>query len=246
PPAIEVEVTPTSNGSLAAKRSVMSHGSQALLFMITLLLSGMLLSQLIEEKSNKIIEVLAAAAPIDAIFLGKLFAMLATSMLGILVWTLAGAGAISLIASSGLNSLPVPAVGWHAFLALSGIYFAMNYLVLGSLFLSIGAQASTAREVQTLSMPVTMSQVLIFGFASMGSGGDNSSIALAGAAFPLSSPLVMIARAAEVPDLWPHLLAIAWQALWVAVILHLGARFFRRTVMKSGGRRGWFRRAARA
>ena len=40
----------------------------------------MLLSQLIEEKSNKIIEVLAAAVPIDAIFLGKLFAMLAASV----------------------------------------------------------------------------------------------------------------------------------------------------------------------
>ena len=62
-----------------------------MLFFLTILLSGMLLSQLIEEKSNKIIEVLAAAVPIDAIFLGKLFAMLAMSLLGIAVWTAAGA-----------------------------------------------------------------------------------------------------------------------------------------------------------
>ena len=38
----------------------------------------------------------------------------------------------------------------------------MSYLLLGSIFLGIGAQASTAREVQTLSMPVTMAQVVIF------------------------------------------------------------------------------------
>ena len=42
----------------------------------------MVLSQLIEEKSNKIIEVIAAAVPIDAMFVGKLFAMLAASVLG--------------------------------------------------------------------------------------------------------------------------------------------------------------------
>ena len=53
----------------------------------------MLLSQLIEEKSNKVIEVLAAAVPVDAIFLGKLFAMLAMSLVGITVWTSAGAAA---------------------------------------------------------------------------------------------------------------------------------------------------------
>ena len=45
----------------------------------------MLLSQLIEEKSNKVIEILAAAVPIDSIFLGKLFAMLAMSLVGIIV-----------------------------------------------------------------------------------------------------------------------------------------------------------------
>ncbi len=51
----------------------------------------MVMSQLIEEKSNKIIEVIAAAVPIDAMFVGKLFAMLAASVVGIIVWISAGA-----------------------------------------------------------------------------------------------------------------------------------------------------------
>ncbi|MEO6359242.1 MAG: ABC transporter permease [Sphingomicrobium sp.] len=243
---VEVVKVDSSAASMAARRSVTAHGIQALLFMVTILLSGMLLSQLIEEKSNKIIEVLAAAIPVDAIFLGKLFAMLATSILGILVWTSAGALAIATFAPRGLDTLPDPAVGWPVFLLLAVVYFAMNYLVLGALFLSIGAQASTVREVQTLSMPVTMSQVLVFGFATVAIGSHNSPLALAAAAFPLSSPLVMIARAAELPEIWPHLLAVLWQAMWVALILRLGASFFRRNVMNSGPSRGLFRRRSRA
>ena len=121
----------------------------------------------------------------------------------------------------------------------------MNYLLLGSVVLSIGAQAATVREVQTLSMPVTVAQVLIFGFAALAVGSPNSPMALGGAIFPLSSPLVMVARAAERPELWPHLVAIAWQALWIGLIVAISARLFRRTVLKSGpARRRWWKRAA--
>ena len=65
------------------------------MFVLTILLAGMLLSQLIEEKSNKVIEILAAAIPVDAIFVGKLFAMLAISLLGIAVWASVGAAAVA-------------------------------------------------------------------------------------------------------------------------------------------------------
>ena len=197
----------------------------------------MLLSQLIEEKSNKVIEILAAAVPVDAIFVGKLFAMLLTSLLGIAVWASAGAAAIAIFSTNGVGSLPPPAVGWPAFLALVFIYFAMSYLLIGSAFLGIGAQASTVREVQTLSMPVTMAQVVIFAFASAAVGQSDELRRDRRRRFPLSSPFAMIARAAESPAIWPHLVAIAWQALWVALILRFAARLFRRSVLNSGPRR---------
>jgi len=242
-PNIELTRTERMAGSLAPARAITARAGQTLLFLLTILLSGMLLSQLIDEKANKIIEVLAAAVPIDSIFLGKLFAMLAMSLLGIAVWTAAGAATIALMTGQSLNALPPPAVGWPAFLALATIYFMMSYLLLGSVFLGIGGQASTAREVQTLSMPVTMAQVVVFALAASAVGDADSPRGLGAAAFPLSSPFVMVARAAEHPDLWPHLVAIAWQILWVALILRVAARIFRRSVLKSGPARPFWRRA---
>jgi ABC-2 type transport system permease protein len=135
--------------------------------------------------------------------------------------------------------LPPPAVGWPAFLTLVLLYFSMSYLLIGATFLGIGAQASTVREVQTLSMPVTMAQVLLFGFASLGVGKPMSAEAIGAAVFPLSSPFAMIARAAELPALWPHLLALVWQGLWVALILKGASAIFRRSVLKSGKSRRW-------
>jgi ABC-2 type transport system permease protein len=241
-PELAITAVPATSGSLAKNRALTAQLGQMLLFFLTILLSGMVLSQLIEEKSNKIIEVIAAAVPIDALFLGKLFAMLAASVIGIIVWVAAGAFAIDQFKPGGVQTLAVPAVGWPAFLTLGIIYFAMNYLLLGAVFLTIGAQASTAREVQTLSMPVTFAQVLIFGFAATAIGAPHSSEAFAAALFPLSSPMAMLARAAELPEVWPHAAAIMWQALWVSLILKLGARMFRRTVLKSGPRaKRWWR-----
>ena len=147
--------------------------------------------------------------------------------------------AIAIWTDGGLSALPAPAVGWTAFLALVLVYFAMSYLLIGGVFLGIGAQASTVREVQTLSMPVTMAQVVIFGLASLGVGKPDSKEAIAAALFPLSSPFAMIARAAEQGALWPHLLALAWQALWVALILKLASAMFRRSVLKSGPAWRW-------
>jgi ABC-2 type transport system permease protein len=238
-PNIPVTTVAVSSGSLAKDRSNTAQIAQVALFLLTLMLSTMVLSQLIEEKSNKVIEIIAAAMPIDAMFVGKLFAMLSASVLGLVVWISSGALLIQLVRHGGVATLPTPAVGWPICLTLGVIYCGMNYLLFGAAFLMIGAQASTAREVQTLSMPVTFGQVLIFGFAATVIGDPNSTEGLAAAIFPLSSPMAMLARGAEESQLWPHVAAILWQCVWVALILRLGARLFRKTVLKSGPRQKW-------
>jgi len=219
-----------------------AQAAQTLMFMLTMLLAGMVLSNLVEEKSNKIIEILAAAIPMDAVFLGKLFAMLGVSLVGITVWGAFGLGLVGLSGQTPLT-LPEPAVGWPAFFALGIAYFAMAYLLLGSIFLSVGAMAATVRDVQTLSMPVTMMQLVVFFFASYVLSQPGSGVELAAIAFPFSSPFTMIARAARDPALWPHALALCWQALAVAALIKGGAALFRRRVMKSGGPRGGLRGA---
>ena len=202
----------------------------------------MILSNLVEEKTNKIIEILAAAVPIDAIFLGKLMAMLAMSFVGIAFWG-GTAFVIFLALHGGASVLPAPAIGWPVFLILAVVYFAMAYTLLGSLFLGIGAQAATVREVQTLNMPVTMGQMLIFFFASYAVDHMGSTPEIAACIFPFSSPFAMIARAAQDPAIWPHLLAIVWQGVFVALIIRIGVLLFRRHVMQSGG--AWWKKLFR-
>ena len=224
-----------SAGSVAALRTITARAMQLLIFTLTMLLAGMLLSNLIEEKSNKVIEVLAAAVPVDAIFVGKLFSMLAVSLVGVCVWAGGAVVATAILSPDGGLGLPTPAVGWPIFALLALIYYSANYLLLGAVFIGIGSQAASIREVQTLSMPISVAQLLLLMLAMLAVGPFNSPVGIGAAIFPFSSPLVMVSRAAQTPELWPHLLAFAWQAFWVWLTLSLAAALFRRNVMKSGG-----------
>ncbi|KLE34246.1 ABC transporter permease [Aurantiacibacter luteus] len=248
-PPVATQVVGTSGAVENSGRLRTAQGGQVLLFMLIMLLASMVLSNLVEEKGNKIIEILAAAIPMDAVFLGKLFAMLGISVVGIAVW---GSTAAVLLTAGGqsLSDLANPGVGWPMFFVLFALYFAMGYLLLGSIFLAVGSLATTVREVQTLSMPATMFQIIVFFLASLAVTDRGGWLEWTAMVFPLSSPFAMVARAASDEALWPHALALGWQALCVAVFVRAGAGLFRRRVMKSGPqgarRRGVFRMLASA
>ncbi|GAA4827988.1 hypothetical protein GCM10023232_28050 [Sphingosinicella ginsenosidimutans] len=230
-------VTAAAAGNLQMLRRQFARGGQTLIFMVTVLLATLLLSTLVEEKSNKVIEVLAAAVPLDSIFLGKLFAMLAISTVGLIVWGSIGGVAylFSQVVSDWVNLPDVsPAVGWPAFIVLIIVYYATNFMLLGSLFLGIGAQASSVREIQTISMPVTMLQLLVFLLAINATGSDAGWMGWAAWLVPFSSPMAMVGYASMSDSLWPHLLALLWQLAWIVVIVRISSRLFQRTVMKSG------------
>jgi ABC-2 type transport system permease protein len=230
---IETRLVQQSAGNEKQQQLLTAQSAQVLVFMLTMLLAGMVMSNMVEEKSNKIIEVLAAAVPMDSVFIGKLFAMLAMAFLGIIVWSSVGYGMISL-AGSAIPAFPTPAVGWPMFIVLCIIYFAMAYLVLGSLFIGIGAMAATVREVQTLSMPVTMAQLINFFLAMYSVPKINQPIETFACIFPFTSPFAMVARAAQDATLWHHVVAITGQALFAMLIIRIGVYLFRRNVMKSG------------
>lgn len=216
-------------------------------FFLTLFLAGQVVGTMAEERNNKVIEVLAAAVPLESVFLGKLLGMFGVAVLFVVFWgTIVGQiGSFLPPALGAAMGELTPAVGGPAFAVLFFAYFTMAYLLLGSVFLGVGAQASTMREIQMLSLPITIVQVGMFALSSAAASRPDSWVATAAELFPLSSPFAMAAHAANSPAIWPHVAALAWQALWVAIFITVGARLFRRGVLQSGSAPGWLSRLRR-
>jgi ABC-2 type transport system permease protein len=238
PQMVRTRTTESSVGGRQATGYLAVFG----IFFLTLLLAGQGVGMLAEEKSNKVIEILAAAAPLEAVFLGKLIGMFGVALLFVGFWGTMGALALSLVPGlAGATSL-APAIGLPLFLLLFGLYFTTAYMLLGAVFLGVGGQAGTMREIQMLSLPVTIFQVGMFSLASAAASNPGSSLARFAEWFPFSSPFAMAARAANDASVWPHLVALVWQTFWVGLTIFVAARFFSVGVLKSGSWRTVFRR----
>lgn len=222
-------------GPSRQERGATAFGAVFAMFFLTLLLASQAISMLAEERNNKVIEILAAAAPLEAVFLGKLVGMLGVAVLFTLFWT----SVVGAAAGFGLGGLSLaaiaPAIGLPAFALLFAGYFVLAFLLLGAVFLGVGAQAGTMREIQMLSLPVTIFQVSMFALASAGSNDPDGAVGLFAAIFPFSSPFAMAGRAASGAPAWQYVAAFAWQLLWLAITVTIAARMFRRGVLKSGG-----------
>ncbi len=233
-------IVPTAHEPPSSRvRQASGFGAVFGIFLLTLVLAGQTVGSLAEEKANKVIEILAASVRLEAVFLGKLFGMLGVSIVFIAFWGLFAALGLQ-IAPEGMFRGFQPATGVVPFIALCVSYFVMAFLLLGAVFLGVGAQASTVREIQMLSLPITIFQVAMFGLSSAAAADPGSTLSTFAEIFPFSSPFAMAARAASDAALWPHVLALGWQGLWVALAILFASRMFRLGVLKSGGWRALF------
>ncbi len=237
-------------GTSIAVQQSLGFGAVFIIFLLTLLLAGQTVSSLAEEKGNKVIEILAAAVPRESVFLGKLLGFLGVAVLFIAFWmamALAGgliaamqidpaALATAQSASKAATALgAAPATGWPFFLGIGFVYFILSFLLLGAVFLGVGAQAATVREIQMLSLPITIFQVGMFSLSTAAASAPGSTLSTVAQIFPFSSPLAMAARAATDDSKAVHLLALGWQAIWVALVIFLSVRLFRAGVLSGGG-----------
>lgn len=261
PPVVPRFESLSSGGTSIAVQQSLGFGAVFIIFLLTLLLAGQTVSSLAEEKGNKVIEILAAAVPLESVFLGKLLGMLGVAVLFIAFWMiLATAGGLvaatqvdpAALAAASASSKPVaalaatPATGWAFFLGIGFVYFIMSFLLLGAVFLGVGAQAGTVREIQMLSLPITIFQVGMFSLSAAAASAPGSSLAHFAQIFPFSSPLAMAARAATDDAKAVHLLALGWQAIWVALVILLSVRLFRAGVLSGGSSWKFWRRTGSA
>ncbi len=239
-PDIPVETVKRADGKASAPAKAkpggpLATGATMVLFVLISLLAGALLSNMVEEKGNKVIEILVASVPIPAIFAGKLIAMMVVSLIGVTVWgVMFGGGAAFVLSQLPADVLADPARGWPQFVALVFAYFITAYLIYGAVYLGIGSLCTSIREVQTLSMPVTILQMVIL-ILTLGAVANPDGVGATIASwFPLSAPYMMAARASMGTDIGIHLIALAWQLAFAGFIIFIASRLFRYGVLRSG------------
>ncbi len=113
-----------------------------LMFMI-LSSGGMLIRSLVEEKSNRLIEILVSSCTPDELLTGKIFGLSSLGFTQILIWLLIG------ISIAGSTDIIPP----HAFSNLIPIlvYFTLGFIFYTAIFVGVGSIVNTEQEAQQIT-----------------------------------------------------------------------------------------------
>lgn len=189
---------------------------------------NMLLTGVIEEKSNKILDTLLTSVAPWQMLTGKLIGVATLSLTMFLIWGGLGAGVLVNAASGagGLLGGALAALSNPSLIIIFFLSFVLGYILFGVLYLAIGSLCETLNESQTLVSPLTLllfTPVLLIGPAF---SNPDSPLIVGLSWVPLFSPFLLIVRAGGGMDLAEALPPLALTAATVVIVLLLAGRVF--------------------
>ena len=239
-----------------------------LIYIILLIYGTMVMRGVMEEKTNRIAEVIVSSVKPFQLMMGKIIGIGAVGLTQFAIWIVLIALLQSIIpllfpdmfhqiiAQGGMNAPAIPQTGTQKMVATisEGIgslniglivccfifYFLGGYLVYASLFAAVGSVVSEdQQEAQQLMLPIMMPIILAFVIMSKAASDPNSNLAIFGSLFPLTSPIVMMGRITY---------GVPWQQLVLSMLLLIGcfllftwltAKIYRTGILMYGKKTSW-------
>jgi ABC-2 type transport system permease protein len=203
-------------------------GMMMLMFMIVMLTAQPMLESVLEEKTERIAEVLLGAANPFQIMVGKLLGNVSGSLTVFVVYVL---GSLLLVKNQDWEEhVPFDVLPWFAaFQVLAVLFFS-------SIFMSIGASVRQLKEAQGMLMPVwlTMATPMFIWMPTLRD--PNGTLATAMSFFPPATPMMMVLRlSTDTPiPLWQCVLALLLMVASTTCMVFVASRIFRVAILWQG------------
>jgi len=211
--------TEQSNAGLSY---AIGFGSGILIYMTLFIYGAAVMRGVMEEKMNRIAEVIISSVRPFQLMMGKILGIAAVGITQLLIWivliialssvasgifsadslqhaqSMNGAmGGGSSSAAIGFFSAKTTflSANWALIIPCFLFYFIGGYLFYASLFAAVGSVVNEdPQEAQSLMLPITMPIILSFIIMTTAAARPDSQLAVWGSLIPFSSPIVMMAR----------------------------------------------------
>lgn len=195
----------------------------------------MLLNNVIEEKSNRIIEVLLSSVTPGELMMGKLFGIAAVGLTMISVWMAALFGALILPGGEpGVTGMLLHLLRTTPLVPLFAFYFLLGYLMYAAFILALGSVCNTLKEAQNYMGIIVMTLMVPLLTLPVIPRDPNGTLARVLSWIPIYTPFTMMNRANANPPLVDFigtallLLASTAGAIWMS------GKIFRIGVLRTG------------
>jgi ABC-2 type transport system permease protein len=249
--------------SIAGLAYGISFAAGILIYIILMIYGMMVMRGVMEEKTNRIAEVIVSSVKPFQLMMGKIIGIGAVGLTQFAIWIVligvlqtilpllfssyfeqatSGAGAVpggpaGMISniSEGLKSIPVALI-----VVTFILYFLGGYLVYASLFAAVGSVVSDdQQEAQQLVFPILMPIILGFVIMTRAASDPNSNLAVFGSLFPLTSPIVMMGRITYGVPAWQLILSLVLLFATFLLFTWLTAKIYRTAILMHGKKITW-------
>jgi len=248
--------------TLAKVNSGVGFTGGFLVYLMLFIYGTMVMRGVMEEKTNRVAEVIVSSVKPFQLMLGKIIGIGAVGITQFAIWIFLVMGLQFLIpyifpefgaqlaaASAGgpqggggmlavLGSLKSLPLGTILFTFL--FYFLGGYLLYAALFAAVGSMVNEdPQEAQQMVFPITMPIILSFVIMTQAINQPDSSLAVFGSLFPLTSPIVMMGRIAYGVPIMQMLLSMLFLILAFLGTTWFAAKVYRTGILMYGKKATW-------
>ena len=204
------------------------YGFCMLMFMTIMVSGPQMMQNIIEEKMQRIAEVLIGSIPPFQLMLGKLLGVMAVSLTLIGLYLAGGYFVADHFGKTDL--IPPSQIAWML------AYGAIAMVMFGSIFSAIGAACSEIKDAQSLIMPVMVVIVLPLMLIVPVIQAPNGPLAMWVSFFPPATPMMMVTRMAVPPGIpiWQPIAGIPIVLAFSAFCVFAAGRVFRIGILIQG------------
>jgi ABC-2 type transport system permease protein len=182
-----------------------------LIYIFIFMYGTMVMRSVIEEKTNRIVEIIISSVKPFELMFGKIISVALVGLSQFVMWIILGS--VFLLIANGLLSTEVDITNLSAnegvvsemnaslmalpiktLLITFLIYFLGGYLLYGSLFAAIGSASDQETDSQQFIVPITIPLILSFILVQVIIDNPHSGLAYWLSMIPFTSPIIMIAR----------------------------------------------------
>jgi len=213
-------------------------GGGALLLWLTIFSGAyMLLTSMLEEKLNKLLEIMLSTTRLSEIMLGKLLgvaALTVTAMLPYIIMAIGGSLLLSMLEAPAIAEALKAAFSLKLVIFFF-VFLIIGYVFYGALFIAVGSLAESMQDAQTLTTPIVLILTGCIMVVPLSFKSPDSPLLDFAAWFPLSAPFAAIARIPEDPPWWELTLSAFILFLMSILVVWLAGRIFKYGVLSGAG-----------
>lgn len=249
----------SSSGEIAG---VIGIFTTFLIYMFIFMYGAQVMNSVVEEKTNRIVEILVSSVSPVELMMGKILAIALVGLTQMMIWvvmigaaftylgivfglTSKGVDPSQLAGMSQMAQMPVNSpvaeifgvvagFNWTLILGMFVIYFIGGYLLYSSMFAAVGAAVDSQADTQQFMLPITLPIIFALYAGIYSAQNPDGPLAFWCSLIPFTSPIVMMVRLPFDVPMWQVLLSVAILILTFILMVFVSAKIYRVGILMYG------------